>query len=138
MPTDAVAHYLYLLDGAFETAPWHSLLGNLRSVTPDDWALGAPRWAALDPGDRTPVAGAKRMYHNQAFGDGRMTWTDPLLEDPTPCATLNSAIAWLREGQALIRSGVAALDDAGSPRPAPVAAGQNAGDALDYHRHAPA
>jgi hypothetical protein len=112
MPTPAVTQTLYLLDGAFEGTEWHSLLGNLRSVTPDDW-----EW--VPPGGRRSirdivhhVGGCKFMYHNQAFGDGRMTWTDPRIEDPTPCATIESAVAWLREGQALVRAGLAALDDA--------------------------
>jgi uncharacterized damage-inducible protein DinB len=112
MPTESVAHYLYLLDGAFEATEWHSLLGNLRSVTPDDWTWVPPDGRRSIQEIVHHVAGAKRMYHNQAFGDGRMTWTDPLLEDPTPCATLDSALAWLREGQARLRAAVAALDDA--------------------------
>jgi hypothetical protein len=50
-----------------------------------------------------------------------MTWTDPRIEDPTPCATIESAVAWLREGQALLRAGLAGLDDAGllAPRRSP-------------------
>jgi hypothetical protein len=53
------------------------------------------------------------MYENQAFGDGSFTWDDPVITDPTPYATIDSAIARLREGHALFRAGIAALDDEG-------------------------
>ena len=64
MSATAVSQILYLLDGAFDGAPWHSLLGNLRSVAPEDWL-----W--VPPGGRRSirdivehVGGGKLMYHN--------------------------------------------------------------------------
>jgi hypothetical protein len=36
MTTATVSQLLFLLEGAFEGADWHSLLGNLRSVVPED------------------------------------------------------------------------------------------------------
>jgi hypothetical protein len=37
MTTQAIEHYLYLLDAGFEGLDWHSLLSNLDTVTPEDW-----------------------------------------------------------------------------------------------------
>ncbi len=111
MSTEAVSQVLYLFDSAFEGTEWHSLLGNLRSVTPDDWLWVPPLGRRSIHEIVHHVGGGKRMYHNQAFGDGHLTWTDPLIDDPAPCATIESALAWLREGQALLRASIAALED---------------------------
>jgi hypothetical protein len=37
MGRSGIGQLLYLLDEAFEGNEEHSLLGNLRTVTPDDW-----------------------------------------------------------------------------------------------------
>lgn len=43
MSRAAVDQLLYLMDMAFDTeGQWHSLLGNLRSVTADDWLWTPP------------------------------------------------------------------------------------------------
>lgn len=113
MPTEAVSQVLYLFDSAFDQTEWHSLLGNLRSVTPDDWTWVPPLGRRSIQTIVHHVGACKFMYHNQAFGDGSFTWIDPRIADPAPCATIESAIAWLHEGQALLRAGIAALDDPG-------------------------
>jgi hypothetical protein len=111
MPTPAVAQLLYLLDGAFDGPDWHSLLRNLRSVTPDDW-----EW--VPPGGRRSIreivhhlGACKFMYHNHAFGDGQLTWDDLAAEGTGACATIDSAIAWLQAGHTRLRDSLAALDD---------------------------
>lgn len=111
MTAPAVSQLLFLLDEAFEAQKWHSLLNNLRAVTPDDWT-----W--VPPGGRRSIrdivlhiGGAKLMYHNQAFGDASLTWDDPVIEDSDAVATIPSAIEWLRQGQQRLRQSIAALDD---------------------------
>ena len=42
MSTTQVAQLLNLLDQAFAGPDWHSLLGNLKPVTPADWLWGTP------------------------------------------------------------------------------------------------
>jgi len=53
------------------------------------------------------VAGCKIMYHEYAFGPGRLTWDEVDLPH-----TAAGAIGQLEEGQALLRADLAALDDA--------------------------
>ena len=68
MTTAAVGQLLYLLDEAFAGEDWHSLLGNLRAVAPEEW-----RWVPPG-GDRSirdivqHVGGCKFMYEDHAFG----------------------------------------------------------------------
>ena len=51
MTTQAILQLTYLLDEAFEGTEWHSLLGNLHSVTPEDWLWvppGVQPWDMVD------------------------------------------------------------------------------------------
>jgi hypothetical protein len=117
MTAPAVSQLLYLLDEAFEGTDWHSLVGNLRAVTPDDWS-----WVPLG-GERSirdivqHVGGSKFMYHDHAFGAATLTWDDPLVEGREALASASSAIAWLRAGQERLRGSIAALDDADLQHP---------------------
>ena len=110
-PTPAISTLLYLLDDAFQGPKWHSLLGNLQSVTLDDWL-----W--VPPGGRRTicdivqhVAGAKLLYYNYAFGDATLKWDDPLLDGAGRLSTISSAVEWLQEAHLLLRHGIATLDD---------------------------
>jgi hypothetical protein len=100
------------MDEAFDGPDWHSLLSNLRSLTPEDWDWVPPG------GDRTireivqHIGGCKLMYHNHAFGDAKLTWEDPLVDGVGRLPTLESALEWLREGQGRLRESAAGLDDA--------------------------
>ena len=58
------------------------------------------------------VAECKIMYHEYAFGPGRLTWPD--IDSAHSAA---DAIAQLEEGQALLAADVAALDDDELERP---------------------
>ena len=117
MTVPAVSQLLYLLDEAFEGNEWHSLLGNLHSLTPEDWL-----W--LPPGGQRSirdiiqhVGGCKFMYHNHAFGDAQLSWDDPLVDGLGALSTISSAIGWLREGQQRLRQSIAVLDDTELLRP---------------------
>ena len=97
MTTQAVDQLLYLLGAAFESQDdWHSLLGNLHDVTPEEWS-----WAP--PGGRRSireivrhVGGCKLMHENHAFGDASLGWEDDIVAGGEALAEFASAVAWLR------------------------------------------
>lgn len=117
MATAAVGQLPSLLDQAFDGDGWHSLLANLRSVTPEDW-----RWVPPD-GHRSirdivgHVGACKFMYENHAFGDATLRWDSPLVAGGEGLAAMSSATDWLREGQRRLRQSIATLDDSELPRP---------------------
>ena len=53
------------------------------------------------------VASCKVMYHEHAFGEGKLTW-----DDLTFPGTAAGAIAWLEEGHACLRAVLDTLSDA--------------------------
>jgi hypothetical protein len=107
-----ITQLLDLMDAAFDGEGWESLVGNLRSSRPDDW-----EWIP-DGGSRSirdivrHVGACKLMYENHAFGDGKLWWADPLVDGAAHTENLESAIAWLREGQQRLRASIAKLSDA--------------------------
>ena len=117
MATAAVNQLLYLLDEAFAGEDWHSLLGNLRAVAPEEW-----RW--VPPGGQRSlrdlvqhVGSCKFMYDNHAFGDATLDWEHPLVAGDEALADAASATAWLRDGHTRLRRSIAGLDDAELLRP---------------------
>src|SRR5207248_9166675 len=80
MTTAAVGQLLYLLDEAFAGEDWHSLLGNLRAVAPEEW-----RWVRPG-GDRSirdivqHVGGCKILYEDLGFGRAVLDWGQPFVE----------------------------------------------------------
>jgi hypothetical protein len=116
MTTALRDHLLDLLDAAFDGPEWHSVLGNLQSVTPADWTWVPPGGVRSIRDIVRHIGRVKLMSHDQAFGAGTLTWDDPLVAGEEATAELSSAIAWLRLGQARLRSGVAALADDGELR----------------------
>ena len=111
MTAAGVSQLLYLLDEAFEGPAWHSLLGNLSSLTPEDWQWVPPGGQRAIRDIVQHVGGCKFMYHNHAFGDAQLTWDDPRVAGGDALTTVASAIGWLREGQERLRRGIADLDD---------------------------
>ena len=113
----AVNELLYLLDEAFAGEDWHSLLGNLRAVAPEEWNWTPPG------GERTirdivqHVASCKLMYENHAFGDAALDWDDPLVAGAGILTDADAALAWLRDSHAVLRASIAGLDDAELARP---------------------
>jgi hypothetical protein len=112
MSRAAIDQLLYLMDEAFDAEGHeHSLLANVRSLKDDDW-----HW--LPPGGSRPVfeivyhvGSCKYVYENHAFGDGSMRWDRPVsLPGIRRDASPGEVIAWLREGQRILRSSVSALE----------------------------
>src|SRR5436853_583974 len=117
MTTATISQLVYLLDEAFQGPDWHSLLGNLRSLTPEDWSWVPPGGERSIRDIVQHVGSCKFMYHNHAFGDATLTWDAPLVEGGDALAALAPAIEWLREGQERLRHSIAALDDGELLRP---------------------
>lgn len=112
MATTEVTQLLTLLDRAFASEDWHSLLTNLRTTMPMDWD------GLAEGGQRSirsivqHVGGCKFMYENDAFGDGTLQCEDPLVTGEGALTDLPAVIPWLRLGQGRLRESVAALSDA--------------------------
>jgi hypothetical protein len=117
MSAEIVQHLLHALDQAFEGDRSHSLLSNLGSVGPDDWRWTPPGGHRSIRDMVQHVGGCKLMYENHAFGDRTLTWADPRVDGIGALESISGAIAWLREGQRVLRQSIAALDDAELARP---------------------
>jgi DinB superfamily len=107
----AIEQLLYLMDEAFDSEGHeHSLVGNVGSVKDDDWHR-------VPPGGSRPVFEivyhvgiCKYMYDNHAFGDASMRWDKPRsLPDIRREASRDEVVAWVREGQRLLRGSVEVL-----------------------------
>jgi hypothetical protein len=112
-----VDQLLYLLDDGFERGEWHSLLGNLRQVTIEDWTWVPPGGHRSIQAIVGHVGACKWMYENHAFGDGALTWDDRLVAGVDALGGPEAAIAWLHRSQARLRASVTALDDAELEQP---------------------
>jgi hypothetical protein len=56
------------------------------------------------------VGVCKYVYDNHAFGDGSMRWDRPVsLPRVRPEASIDEVVAWLREGQRILRASVDSL-----------------------------
>jgi uncharacterized damage-inducible protein DinB len=117
MTRSAVDQLLQFLDAAFEGEDWHSLLGNLRDVAPEEWTWTPPGGQRSVRDIVQHVGGCKLMYENHAFGDASLSWDDPLVAGGEAQDEAASAVAWLREGHERLRLSVARLDDVELGRP---------------------
>jgi hypothetical protein len=133
MSRSAVEQYLYLLDEAFTgiDKPWHSMLGNLASVTEDDWLWTPPDGARMIRTITGHVGGAAYLYFDRVFGGGAVfgepagNWNVPAgdlgvgTEDLDSTSRLDNeppmadVVAWVTERAGVFRDAVAELDDAG-------------------------
>jgi hypothetical protein len=129
----AVDQLVYLLDEAFEgiESPWHSVLGNLASVTEEDWLWVPPGGARTIRRITGHVGGAAYLYYDRAFGNGTIfgdpitTWNVPAgnlgvgtaeLDDSPhldPEPPMAAVVAWVTERGRAFRDALAALDDEG-------------------------
>jgi uncharacterized damage-inducible protein DinB len=103
-----IEQMLYLLDQAFAGDTWHSLLGNLNRVTPEEWSWRPPNGQRTIQQMVAHVGECKLMYENHAFGDATLWWDQ---FDDGVVATPETALAWLRAAHARLRASVAALDE---------------------------
>ena len=112
MSNAGVEQLLYLLDEAFEGHREHALLNNLRSVRDAEWVWLPPGGARTIFDIVRHVGECKYVYDNHAFGDQSMRWDKPgsipTIERETG---RDDVVAWLREGQRLLRGHLAALAD---------------------------
>ncbi len=125
MGRSAVDQLLYLLDEAFEGVeqPWHSVLGNLESVTPEDWLWTPPNGARTIRLLTAHIGAATLLYDSHAFGDGTIGWNDPAgdlgygMEDLQSYEQLDreppmaDVITWTTAAYRRFRSHAAELDD---------------------------
>jgi hypothetical protein len=132
MTRTAVDQYVYLLDEAFEGVeqPWHSMLGNLASVTEDDWLWVPPDGARTIRSITSHVGGAAYLYYDRVFGNYAVfgepitSWNVPAgnlgvgtedLDSPHPIENeppMADVIAWVSEHARAFREAVARLEDA--------------------------
>jgi uncharacterized damage-inducible protein DinB len=114
MGDPAIEQILYLLDRAFEDDEEHSLLANLRTVTPEDWPW-RPRGGGRSIRQIAYHAGvAKHVYANHLSGDRTLTFEGVLRAAPATgdAAEMDVVVAWMREGHRVLRDGIAALSAA--------------------------
>jgi len=128
----AVEQLLYLLDEAYEgiDKPWHSMLGNLASITEDDWLWTPTGGARTIRGITSHVGGAAYLYYDRVFG-GYSVFGEPITNWNVPAGDLGvgtedldsvhpleneppmaAVIAWVTERARAFRDAVAQLDDA--------------------------
>ncbi len=133
MSRAAVDQLLYLLDEAFEgiDKPWHAMLGNLASVTEDDWLWVPPGGARTIRQIAGHVGGAVYLYWDRVFGGGKV-FGEPAHDWNVPAGNLGvgtedldsygrlpnepamaDVIAWVTERARAFRDAIAGLDDAG-------------------------
>jgi hypothetical protein len=113
-----VSELVYVLEDAFaakgieETGESQSLLGNLATVTDEQWHAppqGAERTIASIV---LHVGGCLVMYDEFAFGPGRRRWDDPdLIPWSREDAPMDEAIGWMTGAHRRFVDHVAALRD---------------------------
>ena len=132
MSRAAVDQLLYLVDQSFEGNGEHSLIADLRSLTPEDWNTIPPGGGRSIAHIVGHVLVCKLMYDHYAFGEARLNWLEPLAEllpgcDVDPRLTIDAIqrpppdlaprpdqlVAWLTESHRRLRNSVEGLDDAG-------------------------
>jgi uncharacterized damage-inducible protein DinB len=115
MPGPKVEQWLRMLTEAFDGDDEHSLLANLASVRDGDWRSVSPGGGRSIAEIAAHVAGAKYIYENRAFGDGRLQWEDPLL---TLDRAAGELLEFVREGHKRLVRSIAKLreEDLETPR----------------------
>jgi DinB superfamily len=144
MSRSAVDHLVYLLDEAFEGKEqgWHSVLGNLASVTGDDWLWVPPDGVRSIRTLVAHVGGSLWLYYDRAFGNCEkfgnpiLSWDahiDELgvgaeeLQGPTRLANepaMRDVVAWATARFRAFRDAVSTLDDEGLLQERPTHWGQ--------------
>ena len=109
---------VYLMDHAFETGEFHSLMGNLKGVDESIWTKPLPNSVRTIGEIALHVGSSKVMYTDHAFGGGLLTWESPEVEPWPPDQTPRvETIAWLRAVHESLMKHVRPLDDAELAKP---------------------
>jgi len=85
-------------------------LGYLGSATQVNWLLIAPGGRRSICDIVRHLGEAKVRSQNKAFGDPKLTWKDPVVEDRDALASIPQAIEWLRACHARLRESIEGLD----------------------------
>jgi uncharacterized damage-inducible protein DinB len=101
----AIEPLIYLMGDAFET-----LMATIRTLDEDDWDWQPPRGYRTIAGLVGHIAGGKHMNADHTFGQGKLSWEDPVMSRQRSVPEL---IDWLREGQRRLMDHCSALDDEG-------------------------
>jgi len=108
----------WLMDEAFngpgleQSGESQSLMGNLRTVTPDLWRSSGPGVVRTIESIALHVGACKIVYANHAFGDGTITFMSPEAGPRVPgTAPMDDVLAWLREAHGTLMEHVRALSD---------------------------
>lgn len=109
MPRSGIEQILYLMDEAFGRSE-HSLLVNLVSASDDAWQWLPPGGVRTIAQIAEHVGECKFMYANHAFGDAKLSWHEFDARNEA-LSGKDAMIDWLREGQALFRGYVAAMEN---------------------------
>jgi hypothetical protein len=118
MSRDVLNFVIWEMGQAFD-----ALFSNLKDLREDDWTWVPPGGARSIAAIAGHVASTKVMYDNHAFGDGSLTWMDPLFGDaqsppaggqgPDGGPSPQELVEWLRESQLRLLRNVDALGDDG-------------------------
>jgi len=95
----------------FGTNQWHSLIGNLSAVRPEEWDAAPPGGVRTIRELVTHVGGCYLMYENHAFGDRTLRWEDDAVDGLVPGPDVAGVIAWLRAAHGRFRASLAGLSD---------------------------
>ena len=123
----AVSELVYVLEDAFaasgieDTGESQSLLGNLATVTAEQWHTTPPGGERTIASVVLHVGVCLVMYDEYAFGPAKRQWDDPdLVPWTAEEAPMAEAIAWTTEAHRAFVDHVAALrdEDLDQPRPA--------------------
>lgn len=128
----AVEEYAYLLDEAFRgkgivaSNETQSMLGNLATVDSLSWRAVPPTGTGTIESVVLHVGGCKVMYDEHAFGEQRLSWSDPsLIPWAEGEAPREEAILWLSDAHEHLMQHVRALGDDDLARPRRANWGEN-------------
>ncbi|HVM29763.1 MAG TPA: DinB family protein [Candidatus Limnocylindrales bacterium] len=103
---------VYLMDHAFESGEFHSLMGNLSEVDEAMWTQPLPNSLRTIGEIALHLGSSKVMYTHYAFEDGTLTWESPEVEPwPPGSPPMTETVEWLRNTHRHLMTYVRALSD---------------------------
>ncbi len=110
---------IYLIEHAFESGEFHSLMNNLNAVDEAMWTQPLPNSLRTIGEIALHVGSSKIMYTHYAFEAGTLTWDSPEVEPWSPDKPpMRETVAWLRDAHRRLMAHVRSLsdDDLSEPR----------------------